>query len=165
MPPKSRPQSFKLLTTLVFLGGLAYSTYNYIQSHSLDQPQSQSQSQSTKTKIPLNRSISLVITPNILKSLTDDDLIDLLENYSNLTIIFHPSILDIPNVPRSYKYRLIQTLKEESIFHVLKQINSTMNLIPFKQLSMSSKEIENFHLDRFLSGLIDITGDAIDDYI
>ncbi|KAG7938242.1 hypothetical protein KL934_000816 [Ogataea polymorpha] len=90
-----------------------------------------------------------------------------LNEYPNLTVILHPSVdksefLSRFNVQRN-SHQVIQVRTEESIFHVLKQLSSNINLITLGNLEMSANEVETFHLDKFLTNVHEV--DRINDYI
>ncbi|KAG7884136.1 hypothetical protein KL938_002008 [Ogataea parapolymorpha] len=109
------------------------------------------------------QSVSLVLTQKDLDSFSAAYL----NEYPNLTVILHPSVdksefLSRFNV-QGNSHKVIQVWSEESIFHVLKQLSSKINLITMNNLEMSANEVEAFHLNKFLINVHEV--DHINDYI
>ncbi|KAG7697675.1 hypothetical protein KL930_000270 [Ogataea haglerorum] len=110
-----------------------------------------------------DQSVSLVLTQKDLDSFSASYLND----YPNLTVVLHPSVdksefLNRFTVQR-HSHKVIQVRSEESIFHVLKQLNSRINLVTMRNLEMSAKEVEGFHLDKFLTNIDEV--DSINKYV
>lgn len=128
-------------------------------------------------------SISLVITDHVLKKIEKfnhnknncgDFYIDLqsyLKHYPKLVIILYPglsykNIEEYFEIDEVFKSRILETGAEESIFHILKQLNSNINLIDFQGFKTDQESInKNFRLDASLSNLIELKDSLFTNYI
>ncbi|KAG7813395.1 hypothetical protein KL921_000941 [Ogataea angusta] len=109
------------------------------------------------------QSVSLVLTQKDLDSFSAAYLND----YPSLIVILHPSVdksdfLSRFNVQK-HTHKVIEVRSEESIFHVLKQLSSKINLITMSNLEMSANEVEAFHLNKFLVTIDEV--DHINNYV
>lgn len=171
-----------LLGSSFAVATLAYTTYKYLTNDTIVKEDNSNKNtvnnkDTTDVNIDSNRlrikhnkntSISLVISKSILKQIEDynidnEDGIDLqnyLENYPNLVMILYPG-LDFKDIEiffkinDSFKHRILKTGVEESVFHLLKQINSDINMIFLQDFKIDDDLIDkNFHLKSTLSNLV-----------
>ncbi|GME91250.1 hypothetical protein B5S28_g950 [[Candida] boidinii] len=153
------------LAALVVAGGFLYSGYSYYKKNILGETEdeikvSQSSSGNNKNRLTF---ISLVLSESMVESENDKlRLKQVFKGLTNLTIVLHPylqkqDILQILDIDEEEDgFRIIETSKEESCFHILKQIGSSISIFKSKDFSLNQNEIEEFHLNSFLSNIIDL---------
>ncbi|VEU19875.1 DEKNAAC100002 [Brettanomyces naardenensis] len=179
----------RVITTAVVIGSALYTAYQLWRGQEEQDGDQQKEDYckdltggdiiDRKKKQAKNTKITLIVSHKVIELIqkynTDhEDGIDLqeyLRYYPNLTLILYPGISkdDIRTffeIDDRLSYRIIPTTKEESVFHVAKQINSALNLFDFGDFSTSSEEIiGQFHIDSFLRGLIDMRNQPFTKYI
>ncbi|GMF00538.1 unnamed protein product [[Candida] boidinii] len=153
------------LAALVVAGGFLYSGYSYYKKNILGKTEdeikiSDSSSGGNKKRLTF---ISLVLSESMVESENDKlRLKQFFKDLTNLTVVLHPylhkqDILKILEIDEEEDgFRIIETTKEESCFHILKQIGSSISIFKSKDFSLNQKEIEEFHLNSFLSNIIDL---------
>lgn len=185
--------TLRLLAGSVALAGFAYGVYKYLNNLNAKTPigtdltsteenannfKSDSNiihSNRLKPKQKLESTISLVISPTILKQIDqynqeNEDGIDLqnyLKIYPNLVIILYPG-LTLENIENYFKiddnlkYKILITEKEESIFHLLKHVGSNLNMINFNDFNMDKETIDkNFRLENILPNVISLDNNTL----
>ncbi|GMM28933.1 hypothetical protein DAMA08_016490 [Martiniozyma asiatica (nom. inval.)] len=167
--------TFKVVSSAILTASAIYGAYqlwsrgtqeNQSGKSAADINTSNSASCATPTKkLSKSSSVSLLITPSILSFIckynqeNDDgiDLQDYLRYYPNLKLVLFPGIDKRNNLETFFElddkiiFRIIETEYEESIWHVLKQLRSDLNIIDFTDFSLDKEEIEDkFHPHKLL---------------
>lgn len=175
----SNNTTLKLITASIAIAGAAYGTYKYLssftpqiinQNRNEDSIIDETDSNPLKFKQKEDTSISLVISKTVLDKISEynenhEDGIDIqnyLKNYKNLVIILYPGLTfkDLENyfeIDEINQRRILQTSVEDSIFHLLKQLGSSINLVCFKDFNKSKEDIDKeFRLENILSNVISL---------
>lgn len=187
---RSNPNStLRLVAGTVALAGLAYGSYKYLSNRWTGSSKVEEDVPSTTAAtLSSNRlrqkqrsdvSISLVVSKTILRQMeqynteNEDgvDLRDYLRLYPNMVIILYPGLT--PKDVECYfefgdnlRHRILETSKEESVFHLLKQLGSEINLVCFADFSQDQQTIDTqFRLERVLPNVISLNKVFFVDYI
>lgn len=179
---------FRAVTSIVVIGSAIYTAYQLWNSQQSDddvregnslQDETKGGEISLKKKLPRNTKITLVVTQGTLQSIKEHnnrceqciDIQQYLRYYPGLKLILYPgiSINDLRTyfeIDDSLLHRIIPTTKEESIFHVAKQLDSSINLFNFDDFEMHFDIIvQKFHIDDFLKNLTDMKNCLFTDFI
>ena len=181
----------KVVTATVALAGAAYGVYKYLSQISSDaatrvfsnydsnDTTAGTDSNPLRLKQPVDTSISLVISKTILERIEkynqdNEDGIDLLwylGSYPNLVVILYPGLVDkdLENyfeLDDTLKSRVLKTGVEESVFHLLKQVGASVNLICFNDFTMTKEDMDkNFRLENVLKNVISLDNAQFTDFI
>lgn len=193
-PPRrhnTQHSTVKVVTATVALAGAAYGVYKYLSQISSDaatrvfsnydsnDTTAGTDSNPLRLKQPVDTSISLVISKTILERIEkynqdNEDGIDLLwylRSYPNLVVILYPGLVDkdLENyfeLDDTLKSRVLKTGVEESVFHLLKQVGASVNLICFNDFTMTKEDMDkNFRLENVLKNVISLDNAQFTDFI
>lgn len=180
--------TLRLLGASMALAGLAYGSYKYLTSSEPVNSNQLGPIESTKEALSSNRlrfkqkldtSVSFVITKSVLEQIDEYndknedgiDFVSYLTAYPNLVLILYPGlgIEDLETyfeINQDMKYRIMTVQFEESIFHILKHLNSELNLVRFKDFQSDEDTInQRFRLGDVLNNLISLDDALFIDYI
>lgn len=178
----------KAATTIVVVGSALYTAYQLCNNQQSDDNIKETNSYQDLTggavadsqkKLPKNSKITLVVTGKVLQTISEHndkceqgiDIQEYLGYYPGLVLLLYPgiSIEDLETyfeIDRSLLHRFIPTTKEESIFHVAKQLGSSINLFNFHDFKTPFNIIiQESHIDNFLKNLTDMKDRPFTDFI
>ena len=124
-------------------------------------------------------SISLVVSKSVLRQMEQyntehEDGVDLqnyLRLYPHMVVVLYPGLTpaDVEcyfELDDSVRHRVLETGKEESVFHVLKQVGSDITLLSFDDFKLDRETIDRrFRLDNVLPNVVSLDRAFFIDYI
>lgn len=124
-------------------------------------------------------SISLVVSKSVLRQMEQyntehEDGVDLqnyLRLYPRMVVVLYPGLTpaDVEcyfELDDDVRHRVLETGKEESVFHVLKQVGSDITLLCFDDFAIDRATIDKrFRLDNVLRNVVSLDRAFFIDYI
>lgn len=175
------PVALRVIATLAVLGGVVYTAYQLWKNTNDSTPNEAHVSNILKPRKKQRKdaSITLVVSEAVCRKIEEYNekeefginLQEYMRYYPKLTIVLYPGIAvgrvsPYFEIDSKLMHRIIHTTKEESVFHIAKHLNSSVNLFNFSDFQESIQDINHtYHLDEFLMNLTDMKDGLITDFI